>query len=287
MLAELEFLTGGFLAGGLASSRGPHLHIAGNLESHGISGAVFSPAVSVASALTQGCAPLGPEHTITRCDGNIVMELDGLPAFDVFSEDLRKMASERTGLAPEKVKISRRVRDEDEDGDAAAKGGRPPEFHAIGAAAAGGDLEQLFRGEVHVAFPVPGTDRQDYLVRNALGLDPEKGWVAVSHRPSNGDRMLFVHRDDASVRADLMRMLLSLRRRVRGENNGFAPRGAVYISCVARTQTDFGDGGEGDCGEMRLVREVMGDIPLAGFYANGEISNRRLYGYTGVLILFL
>jgi small ligand-binding sensory domain FIST len=26
-------------------------------------------------------------------------------------------------------------------------------------------------------------------------------------------------------------------------------------------------------------------VPLAGFFANGEISHNRLYGYTGVLTL--
>ena len=36
-----------------------------------------------------------------------------------------------------------------------------------------------------------------------------------------------------------------------------------------------------------MIRERLGDIPLAGFFAGGEISHDRLYGYTGVLTLFL
>ena len=36
-----------------------------------------------------------------------------------------------------------------------------------------------------------------------------------------------------------------------------------------------------------MIREELGAFPLAGFYANGEISHNRLYGYTGVLALFL
>ena len=44
----------------------------------------------------------------------------------------------------------------------------------------------------------------------------------------------------------------------------------------------FGPGSQ----EMRIVAEEMGDFPLVGFFANGEISNNRLYGYTGVLTLF-
>ena len=39
--------------------------------------------------------------------------------------------------------------------------------------------------------------------------------------------------------------------------------------------------------ELGLVRETLGDIPLVGMYANGEISNDRLYSYTGVLTLFV
>ena len=39
--------------------------------------------------------------------------------------------------------------------------------------------------------------------------------------------------------------------------------------------------------EMALLREGLGDVPLVGFSCAGEISNARLYGYTGVLALFL
>lgn len=31
------------------------------------------------------------------------------------------------------------------------------------------------------------------------------------------------------------------------------------------------------------MKQAIGEVPLIGFYANGEISNNRLYGYTGVL----
>lgn len=261
ILAQLDQITGGFLAGGMSSSRTAHLQFADEVMQGGISGVAFSQDVPVASGLTQGCAPLGPMHTITRCEEHIVMELDGQRAFDVFAADLRAMAAQKAGLDPER---------------------------AIIAPAAGEDPGDLFRGEVHVAFPVSGTDRQDYLVRNALGIDPEKGWIAVAHNVMNGEQMMFVHRDNETVRADLSRMLLDLRERLKRDGGAFAPRGALYISCVARTMSDFGDGhGGARTGEMKLVREVIGDVPLAGFYANGEISNRRIYGYTAVLILFL
>jgi small ligand-binding sensory domain FIST len=36
-----------------------------------------------------------------------------------------------------------------------------------------------------------------------------------------------------------------------------------------------------------MIQDVFGDIPLVGFFCNGEISHNRLYGYTGVLTLFI
>jgi small ligand-binding sensory domain FIST len=35
-----------------------------------------------------------------------------------------------------------------------------------------------------------------------------------------------------------------------------------------------------------MIRKTLGDFPLTGFFANGEIHHNRLYGYTGVLTLF-
>ena len=39
--------------------------------------------------------------------------------------------------------------------------------------------------------------------------------------------------------------------------------------------------------ELRTIEEVLGPVPLAGFFTNGEIFHNRLYTYTGVLTLFL
>jgi small ligand-binding sensory domain FIST len=247
-IAAIERRTGGFVAGGLNSVQTP-VQFADGVEDDGFSGAVFSHNIPVATALTQGCAPVGPVHTVTRCEDNIMMELDGQRAFDVFAADLKQLAA----------------------------------LHPPGAASEEeGSMKSLFRGEIHVAFPVSGSDQRDYLVRQALGIDPDKGWIAVAQTVRNGDRILFVHRDADTVRADLSRMLLELRTRVTRERGVFAPAGALYISCVARV----GFGGHGG-GEAGLIREIIGDVPLAGFYAGGEISGGRLYGYTGVLILFL
>ena len=42
-----------------------------------------------------------------------------------------------------------------------------------------------------------------------------------------------------------------------------------------------------DSEELKMISRALGEIPLVGFFANGEISHKRLYGYTGVLPVFL
>jgi small ligand-binding sensory domain FIST len=57
----------------------------------------------------------------------------------------------------------------------------------------------------------------------------------------------------------------------------------VYVSCTGRGGEHFG----GPSAEMQLVRRALGDVPLVGFFAGGEIAHRHVYGYTGVLTVFI
>lgn len=256
VLTGMDRLMGGFLVGGMTSSRGDNIQFADECVTGGMSGIVFSSEVETVTALTQGCAPLGKKHRITRCDHNVVMELDGQRAFDVFTKDLEGFAAAKA-VARDKDKSAA---DEKEVKD------------------------HLFRGEVHAAFPVSGTDQNDYVVRNIMGVDSTEGHLFVGMPVENGDHIMFVQRDDNTVKADLSKTLLDLRNRVQKEHGAFRPKGAIYISCIARAEDSEGAGAQN---EMKLVQDIIGNVPLAGFYANGEISNKRLYAYTAILILFL
>lgn len=139
------------------------------------------------------------------------------------------------------------------------------------------DLSKI-GGYVHAALPIAGSDTGDYVVRNLLGIDPDNGTIAIADRVATGDRVMFVRRDGTSAMADLKRMLADVKRRA-----GTVPRAALYFSCVARGPNLFGQGSV----ELGTIAEALGEVPLAGFFANGEISNNRLYGYTGVIALFL
>ena len=266
-LKGLNTLTQGFMVGGLSSSRKQQMQFAGMPQQSGISGIAFSQNVNVATTLSQGCTPIGEAHTITRGDEHVILELDGEKAVGVFENDLRKFAIERIDQDPDEIVI-----DQDEIEDLENSDQVPDEF------------KNLLKGEVHVAFPVSESDQKDYLVRNIVGLDQDEGSITVSQYITNGERVIFVHRDDQSVREDLSKSLLDLRKRIQNDTVRFEPKGAVYVSCVARA---FSQSEPGITGEMKLVREIIGDVPLVGFYAGGEISNARLYGYTGILTLFL
>jgi small ligand-binding sensory domain FIST len=225
----------GFLVGGLtsASNEEYQLQVAGDICEHGLSGVLFSAEIPVITGLTQGCTPLGQKHRISGCQGNIVSELDGRPALDVFKEDI---------------------------GEVLAK-----------------DLSRV-AGYIFAGLPVSGSDTGDYLVRNLIGIDPEKKLLAIGDILEEDAPIMFCKRDGDTAREDMIRMLQDLRKRATGEI-----KGGVYYTCLGRGRNQFGENSE----ELKLIHEQLGDFPLVGFFANGEISHNRLYGYTGVLTLFL
>ncbi|MBI3431996.1 MAG: FIST C-terminal domain-containing protein [Hydrogenophilales bacterium] len=132
-------------------------------------------------------------------------------------------------------------------------------------------------GYIFVGLPVRGSDTGDYLVRNILGVDPQNKLVAVGEYVEPGDELLFCRRDQQTAEADMLRMLSAI-----GAQLDAPIRGGVYYSCLGRGQHMFGAPNR----ELGLIRDALGDFPLVGFFANGEISHNRLYGYTGVLTLF-
>ena len=132
------------------------------------------------------------------------------------------------------------------------------------------------RTQILVGLPVPGTDTGDYTARNLIGVDPKSGLIAIGEAVETGAELMFCKRDAGAAREDQERMA--------GELKAAAPqaRGALYFSCVARGEHLFATRGA----ELGLIQRKLGDVPLVGFFCNGEISHDRLYGYTGVLTLF-
>ena len=139
------------------------------------------------------------------------------------------------------------------------------------------DLNRI-GGYIFAGFPVAESDTGDYLVRNLLGIDPDSGALAIGEYLQADSSIMFCKRDSKTAIEDLQRMVEKLKSRARG-----TIKGGLYFTCLGRGQHMFGEPGR----EMQLIADILGDVPIAGFYANGEIAGNRLYGYTGVLTLFL
>jgi small ligand-binding sensory domain FIST len=274
LLAELaERTSDGFLFGGLASARGQAPQFAargdapGGCFVGGLSGVALAPEVQAMTRLTQGCLPVSAEHTLTRIDDLVALELDGEPALDVMLRDL--------GITLDEPQ------------------------QAIGV------VRQTLAGLSLPQQPVvdrTGHLQQDVRVRHIVGLDPMRQGIALAEHLQTGSGLVFCRRDAQAARADLTRICAELREALEPESQSLeaallqsseaAPilpgagrriAGAIYVSCTGRGGGHFG----GPSAEMQIIRHALGDVPLVGFYAAGEIAGHQLYGYTGVLTVFV
>jgi small ligand-binding sensory domain FIST len=289
-LAELvdemaERTDAGYVFGGIASSRAQSLQFAvggnGNISGHGaasgvfqggLSGVAFGADVALVSRVTQGCTPVAKEHTVTQADHNVAVALDGEPALDVMLRELN-VSLDEPQHALEVVRAT-----------------------LVGLADVGGP---------HISKPAvrhTGNFGDEVTVRHIIGLDPGRKGVAVAAVVPEGAKWVFCQRNVQAARADLTRICAEIREELEPQEMPMetvaalqaseldaAPHparriaGAVYVSCTGRGGAHFG----GPSAEMHLVRRALGDVPLVGFFAGGEIAHRHVYGYTGVLTVFI
>ena len=258
----------GYLFGGLVSSRAQATQIAEGVFDGGLSGVGFGAGVALISRVTQGCQPVSPERVITACDGHVVLELDGQPALQILLADLGITLDEPQ---PALAKVRRTL-------------------VGLRAAAQASDVQRR-----------AGQFGQDTWVRHIIGLDPARQALALAQSTEVGMRLSFCERNTAAARADLVRICAEIREEVEAARlpleaaqamqappllsephlaRGMA--GAIYVSCSGRGGPHFG----GPSAELQIVRRALGDVPLIGFFAAGEIAESHIYGYTGVLTVF-
>jgi small ligand-binding sensory domain FIST len=288
LIQEMALRTSsGYLFGGLSASRGRSVQFAvggnGNISgqgaasgvfSGGLSGVAFGEGVGLVSRVTQGCLPVSKAHVVTEADHHVVFALDGEPALDVMLRELHVTLEQ-----PEQALMV--VRATLVGVMNAADSGRPV-----------GDSLAVSR---------TGNFGSDVLVRHIIGLDPARRGVAVATNLQNGMQLAFCQRNAKAAKADLMRVCAEIREELEPQeltveavnalaasDAELAPHpsrgiaGAIYVSCSGRGGPHFG----GPSAEMQIVRRALGDVPLVGFFAGGEIARNHLYGYTGVLTVF-
>lgn len=280
LIDEMARRTGtGYLFGGLSSSRSQSVQFAvaadGNISGHGaasgvfnggMSGVAFGQGVPILSRVTQGCKPVSGARRITGADRNLILTLDGEPALDVMLRDLHISLDE------------------------------PQEAMAVVRSTLVG-LTTSHAEPVHQT----GNFGSDVIVRHIIGIDPARRGIAVAELVDEGMRLAFCQRNPQAAKADLMRICAEIREELEPQempletasalaeaaiDNAPHPQrrilGAVYVSCTGRGGPYFG----GTSAELQVLRRALGDVPLVGFFAGGEIANNQLYGYTGVLTVF-
>jgi small ligand-binding sensory domain FIST len=230
----------GGLASGATSAGLNALFLDGEVFTEGTIGVALSGDVVVDTVVAQGCRPVGELMRVTRCEGNLLYELDDKPAFEVLQGLFSALDQRDRYLASTALFV--------------------------------GVLMDEFREEPRVG---------DFLIRNLIGADPRRGAVAVGEYLQEGMRVRF-HLRDAEASAEDLHAVLKGYEKTPPE----ALSGALLFSCLGR--------GEGLYGrpnfDTGVFREHLGDVPVGGFFCNGEIGpvggNTFLHGYTSSFGLF-
>ncbi len=120
----------------------------------------------------------------------------------------------------------------------------------------------------------------DFLIRNVVGLDPDRHSVTIAEYPRVGQTMRFQIRDDVSAKLELTELLQKVKR-----DESFSPIGGLAFSCNGRGTRMFSEPHH----DAQLIRKELDDLPLAGFFAGGEIGpvcgRNFVHGYTVSLLV--
>ena len=122
----------------------------------------------------------------------------------------------------------------------------------------------------------------DFLVRNIVGLDTQKGILAAGAHLRQGQTVQFHLRDAQTSMDDLDHILTSYRSRAGHDQVA----GALLFSCLGRGEFLYGRRNH----DTQSFQQKMGPIPVSGFFCSGEIGpvagTTYLHGYTSCFALF-
>ncbi len=122
----------------------------------------------------------------------------------------------------------------------------------------------------------------DFLIRGLLGADRQSGYLAIADLVQEGQTIQFHIRDAEAAGADLNGLLSNERLAFPSS----PPKGALLFSCNGRGQQFF----QTPHHDIVAVHQHLSSLPVAGFFAGGEIGpvggKNYLHGYTASLLLF-
>jgi small ligand-binding sensory domain FIST len=164
--------------------------------------------------------------------------------------------------------------------------GKPPlaQLQAIWEAAAPHDRELMRRG-LHVGRVINEYkgefQRGDFLIRNVIGLDSDSGALAITEQVRVGQTVQFQVRDADSADEDLHELL-----QIDLSAHEAKPAAALLFTCNGRGTRLFPQPDH----DASVIRTETGDLPLAGFFAQGELGpiggQNFIHGFTASVVLF-
>jgi small ligand-binding sensory domain FIST len=123
--------------------------------------------------------------------------------------------------------------------------------------------------------------RGDFLVRNVVGIDQATGALVITDRVRVGQTVQFHVRDAATADEDL-HALLQMDLAAHTER----PQGALLFTCNGRGTRLFPAPNH----DARVLAEEAGPLPVAGFFAQGELGPvgglNFIHGFTASVVFF-
>jgi small ligand-binding sensory domain FIST len=210
----------------------------------------FSGELCVDPLVAQGCRPIGKVMRISKSHRNILIELDKRKALEVLSE----IHAQSNETDQQLIRTS------------------------------------LFLGVVTDPFKQEEPNAGDFLVRRLIGMDVDRGALAIAAMLREGQTVQF-HLFDAQAASDELSEILRGYSRehlnaAKGESLPPPPRGALLFSCLGRGMQLYGRP-DHDTGEFKAQ---IGEVPLGGFFCNGEIGPvagaSHIHGFTSSFAIF-
>ncbi len=229
---------GGLASGGESAGENA-LYVGDATARSGVVGVAMVGNVALDAIVAQGCRPVGAPMLVSRCAGNVILEVDGRSPLAVLQELFADASPQDQGL-----------------------------------------FKSSLFGGVQMRTSATGEYRQgDFLIRNLIGADQERGGLAVAARLEPGQVFQFHLRDAETSADDLERCLARYRSEV-AAGAGAGSAGALLFSCLGRGQYLYGHPDH----DTDAFRRHFGEVPLTGFFCNGEIGPVQgttfLHGYT-------
>jgi small ligand-binding sensory domain FIST len=121
--------------------------------------------------------------------------------------------------------------------------------------------------------------RNDFLIRNIVGVSEEQGAIGTGDHVRTGQTVQFFVRDARTADEDLAQVL-------EPQRSNTPAAGALLFSCNGRGTRLF----DRPCHDVGVARQFMGQTPIAGFFAAGELGpvggENFIHGHTASFALF-